>query len=251
MNHPVPPEWRLKVVEVVPSTSDLCRSLAEAGEPDGFAVVARRQTQGRGSRGRAWESPVGNLSLSVLLRSHEPARDAGQWALLAAVALAETTATYLPQPASLALKWPNDVLLGDRKLAGILIDSATDERGFLRYVIIGIGANLAVAPALTDRAATCLADMAPPPSPEAFAAVLLAQLAHWRGVRLLDGFAPIRAAWLLRAQKIGSQMSIKTGGQVLGGTYAGLGDDGSLLLQAGGRVRSFTTGEVLLGHPAN
>ncbi len=248
MTAPSPPgAWRLKIVEVLPSTSDLCRTLAEAGEPDGLAVLARRQTQGRGSRGRDWTSPLGNLSLSVLLRPTEAARDAGQWALLAGVALAETMAPFVPDPAALALKWPNDVLLDGRKLAGILVDSATDAQGGLRHVILGMGANLAVAPDLPDRPTACLAELGPPPSPEAFAADLLDRIAHWRRIRLIEGFAPIRAAWQARALGLGSHMAIRCDGQVLGGIYAGLGEDGSLLLKAGGKVRSFTTGEVLLG----
>jgi BirA family biotin operon repressor/biotin-[acetyl-CoA-carboxylase] ligase len=244
---PPPGDWRLKIFETLPSTSDLCRTLAEADEPEGLAVLSRRQSQGRGSRGRQWQSPAGNLSLSVLLRPREVARDAGQWALLTGVALAEALSAHLPAPASLTLKWPNDVLLGGRKLAGILIDSATDAQGGLRYIVIGIGANLAVAPDLGDRATACLAELGPPPSAETFAAALLDRIGAWRRVRLLEGFAPIRAAWHARAQAVGSQMSINSGGQVLGGAYAGLGEDGSLLLQAGGRVRSFSTGEVLLG----
>ncbi len=152
-------------------------------------------------------------------------------------------------PPDLRLKWPNDVLLDGRKLAGILIDSATDAQGGLRYVIIGIGANLAVAPDLPERPAACLAEVTVPPEPDAFALALLERIAHWRRVRLLEGFSPVRAAWHDRAQDVGSHMTIRHDGQILGGTYAGLGEDGSLLLQAGGRVRAFTTGEVLLGGP--
>jgi BirA family biotin operon repressor/biotin-[acetyl-CoA-carboxylase] ligase len=289
VNPAAPPgTWRLQIFEVLPSTSELCRTLADAGEPEGLAVLARRQTQGRGSRGRDWQSPSGNLSLSILLRPREAARDAAQWALLAGVALAETLGPYLMptgveivrtpsssakaedprlwcsgtkdmdgrpsptirrQPPALRLKWPNDVLLDGRKLAGILIDSATDEQGGLRYVIIGIGANLAVAPDLPDRAAVSLSEFAMPPKPDAFAPALLERIAHWRQVRLLEGFSPVRAAWHDRAQEVGSHMTIKHDGQIFGGTYSGLGEDGSLLLQAGGRVRAFTTGEVLLGGP--
>jgi BirA family biotin operon repressor/biotin-[acetyl-CoA-carboxylase] ligase len=240
-------EWRLKVVEVLTSTSDLCRTLAEAGEPDGVAVLARRQTQARGSRGRSWAAPVGNLFLSVLLRPHDPARDAAQWSLLAGVALADALAPIVPSSASVKLKWPNDVLLDERKLAGILVESATDTRGELRYIVIGIGVNLAVAPDLPDRRAACLAELGKPPGPEEFASELLSRIGHWRRVRLLEGFAPIRTAWHARAASVGTHMTLRHDGQVLGGAYAGLGEDGSLLLQTGGRVRAFTTGEVLLG----
>jgi BirA family biotin operon repressor/biotin-[acetyl-CoA-carboxylase] ligase len=244
---PPAPEWRLKIVEVLTSTSDLCRTLAEAGEPDGMAVLARRQTQGRGSRGRSWDAPVGNLFLSVLLRPRDAARDAAQWSLLAGVALADALAPYVPLAGAVRLKWPNDVLLDGRKLAGILVESATDSRGALRYIVIGMGVNLAGAPDLPDRRAACLAELGPPPAPDAFAAELLDRIGHWRRMRLVEGFAAIRSAWHARATALGDHMTLRHGGQVVGGLYAGLGEDGSLLLQTGGRVRAFTTGEVLFG----
>jgi BirA family transcriptional regulator, biotin operon repressor / biotin---[acetyl-CoA-carboxylase] ligase len=125
--------WRLRVHEVLPSTSDLCRSLAADGEPAGLAVLARRQTRGRGSRGRDWESPPGNLFLSVLLRPAGRARDAAQWSLLAGVALGEAFAAYLPDASMLRLKWPNDVLVGGKKIAGILVDSSADAAGMVGW----------------------------------------------------------------------------------------------------------------------
>ena len=239
-------DWRLRVYEVLPSTSDLCRSLAEAGEPAGLAVLAGRQTRGRGSRGREWESPEGNFYFSVLLRPRELARDAAQWSLLAGVALAEALAGYLPDPSALRLKWPNDALLNGKKLAGILVDSGADSAGMIDWLIVGVGVNLAVAPEVPGRAVACLADVAPPPPPSRFADVLLARLRHWQQVRTNDGFAPIRAAWLAHAPAPGSAVTLRLGDKMLGGGFAGLGDDGSLLLEADGRVRAFAAGEVLL-----
>jgi len=236
----------LQVHEVLPSTSDLCRARAAEGEPGGLAVMARRQTQGRGSRGRDWDSPLGNMFLSVLLRPAERARDAAQWSLLAGVALGEALASYLPADAALRLKWPNDVLLDGGKLAGILVDSSADPEGMVEWLVIGMGVNLAVAPEVPDRAVACLADHAPPPPPEIVADAVLDRLAHWQSVRDTDGFAPIRTAWLARAPEPGSAVTLRLGDQMLGGGFAGLGADGSLLLATEGRVRAFTTGEVLL-----
>jgi BirA family biotin operon repressor/biotin-[acetyl-CoA-carboxylase] ligase len=238
--------WRLDIHETLPSTSDRCRARAAEGEPEGLAVLARRQTQGRGSRGRDWQSPAGNLSLSVLLRPRERARDAAQWSLLAGVALAEALADHLPDPAAPRLKWPNDVLLGGRKLAGILVDSSADADGMVEWLVIGLGVNLAVAPDVPGRAVACLADVAAPPSPERFAEALLARLDHWRHVRVTAGFAPIRAAWLARAPALGSGVTLRRGEELLGGNFAGLGEDGSLLLARDGSVRAFAAGEVLL-----
>ncbi len=238
--------WRLQIHDVLPSTSDFCRARASEGEPGGLAVMARRQTLGRGSRGRDWESPIGNMFLSVLLRPAERARDAAQWSLLAGVALGDALASYLPPNAALRLKWPNDVLLNGGKLAGILVDSNADPAGTVEWLVIGMGVNLAVAPNVPGREISCLADHVPPPLPENFAEAVLDRLAHWHTVRDADGFAPIRAAWLARAPEPGSAVTLRLGDQMLGGGFAGLGDDGSLLLATEGRVRAFSTGEVLL-----
>ena len=232
--------WRLKAYEVLPSTSDLCRSLAEAGEPDGLAVLARRQTQGRGSRGRDWVAPPGNLNLSVLIRPRETVASAAQWALLAAVALAEALAPI----ARLQVKWPNDLLLDGCKVAGILLDSADDGRGGLAWLVIGMGVNLAQTPSVYDQEAGSLRSSEPL---EQVATRVLERLDVWRQIRLLEGFAPVRTAWLSRAQEIGATVSLRIGEERRGGQFAGLGEDGSLLLRTGGRVHAFTTGEVMLG----
>ena len=248
--------WRLRSFEALASTSDLLIQLAVAGEPAGLAVLAARQTVGRGSRGRAWTSTPGSLALSVLLRPPGPASRAGQWALLAAVTLAEALAHHEPG-AALSLKWPNDVLLDGRKLGGILIDSTAASveparmpcapggstgDGGLDWLVIGFGANLGAAPDLPDRVVAGLGSGA---APAAVAATLLDRVDHWQRVVLLDGFSPVRAAWLARAHPPGTHLRLRAGAAEVGGEFAGLADDGALLLRTGGRVHSFSTGEVL------
>ena len=239
--------WRLAIHESLPSTADLCRSRAEAGEPEGLAILARRQTAGRGTRGRGWEGAAGNLFLSVLLRPGGPAREAPQWSLLAGVALAEALAVDLPDAAALTLKWPNDLLLHGRKVAGILVESAADAAGELSWLSMGLGVNLAMAPVVVGRATACLAECGPPPPPEVVARRVLAALSHWRDVRAHAGFAPMRAAFLARAPAPGTPMTLRVGERILDGAFAGLGDDGSLLLHTEGRVQAFAAGEVALG----
>jgi BirA family biotin operon repressor/biotin-[acetyl-CoA-carboxylase] ligase len=191
-----------------------------------------------------WQSAPGNLYLSVLLRPRAPVREGGLWSLLAAVALAETVAPLLPDASLLTLKWPNDLLLDGRKLAGILLDSAADGSGNIDWLVIGFGLNLAVAPEVPGRVIASLGAVAPP---EQVAEALLARLDHWRRVRLLEGFAPVRSAWLARAQPIGTPITLKRGGTDVGGAFAGLGEDGSLLLRTGGRVAAFAAGEIVPG----
>ncbi len=238
--------WRLRSYESLDSTSDLCKQLAAAGEPEGLAVMALRQTAGRGSRGRSWDSPPGNLYISALLRPPGMLSEGGRWALLVAVALAEALAAVLPDPGRLTLKWPNDVLLDGRKVSGILLDATATAAGAIDWLVIGCGVNLAQAPEVPGRRTACVAEFAPPPTPQAMATLLLDRLAHWRSVRALDGFGPVRAAWLARAQPVGTALRLSYNGHLLGGTFAGLADDGSLLLATGGRVQAFATGEILL-----
>ncbi|MGK7866796.1 biotin--[acetyl-CoA-carboxylase] ligase [Falsiroseomonas sp. E2-1-a20] len=233
----VPPGWRLRVHESLTSTSDLLLRLAAAGEPEGLAVLARRQTGGRGRDGRRWESPAGNMYLSVLLRPAGPAREAGQWSLLAAVALADALAGFAPDPTAIALKWPNDVLLDEAKLAGLICESAADAEGRMEWLVIGLGANLAVAPALEDRATTCLGAV----PPEDVAVALLAALDRWRRAWLVEGFGAIRTAWMARGPKLDAHLAIRGS---IAGRYAGLAEDGSLLLATGGRVHAIASGEI-------
>ena len=239
VNPVAPPGWRLRHYESLASTSDLCVSLAQAGEPARLAVMAARQTHARGSRGRTWQTLPGNLALSVLLRPAGRAADAGQWALLAAVALAEALEQATPG-VTLQVKWPNDVMLAGAKVGGILIDTALAGTDRLDWLVLGFGANLGAAPDVPGREAGMVAAAAGPA-----AAALLNRLDHWDRTRLLDGFAPIRQAWLNRGPAPGSPLRVRWGNADLGGTFAGLGEDGALLLQSGGRVRALPTGEVL------
>lgn len=237
--------WRLKIFETLGSTSDLCRNFALTGEPDRLAVLARRQERGRGRDGRTWISTPGNLFLSVLLRTCGPARDAGLWSLLAAVALWDTVAPLLPDRSVLSLKWPNDVLLNAHKLAGILLDTSANAAGDLDWLVIGFGVNLAAAPEIPGRPVAALAEISPPPPPEQVATSLLARLDHWRTVRERNGFGPIRVAWLERARPIGEPVTLKVGEREYNGDFAGVADNGSLLLKVDGRVQVFAAGEVV------
>ncbi len=238
--------WRLEVHDSLASTSELCRARAVEGESAGLAIMARRQEQGRGSFGRSWTSPMGNLYISVLLRPRGGLADGGLWSLLSAVALAEAVETLLPDPATLRLKWPNDLMLNGAKLAGILLDSAAANDGGFAWLVIGIGVNLATGPDLPDRIAACLADAIAPPAPEFMAERLLGSLSRWIAIQDTAGFAPIRAAWLQRGPDVGAAMHLSQGASEIVGAYAGLADNGSILIEAIGQIRAYAAGEIRL-----
>ena len=238
--------FRLECHEVLESTSTTLKQRAEAGEAEGLAILAWRQGAGKGRQGRGWESPAGNLYLSVLLRPAVPLREAPQWSFVAAVALAETLKPLLPHEARLILKWPNDVLLQGAKAAGILVETGITTDHALDWICIGIGVNTASKPSLPDRATACLAEYLPnPPTPQALAAALLHNLAHWHETRLAQGFTPIRDAWLRHGPAIGAPISIRRDGALTEGAFAGLSPEGALMLAKGRDVQLILAGEII------
>jgi BirA family biotin operon repressor/biotin-[acetyl-CoA-carboxylase] ligase len=239
-------QFRLECHEVLESTSTLLKQRAEAGAAEGLAILARRQSAGRGRQGRGWDSPAGNLYLSVLLRPDVPLREAPQWSFVAAVALAETLKPLLPKAAQPALKWPNDLLLDGAKTAGILVETGAAASHALDWLCIGIGVNVVTKPSLPDRATACLGEYLPePPAPQALAAALLHSLAQWHETRLAQGFTPIRDAWLRHGPAIGAAVSVKRDGALIEGSFAGLSPEGALKLAKGREVQLILAGEII------
>lgn len=222
---------------------------ARAGEAGPLWITAETQSAGRGRRGRNWVSPRGNLYATLLLIDPSPVVQAPQLSFVAALAVHDAVAQSVPQigPA-LALKWPNDLLLGGAKLAGILIESE-NEPAFA--VAIGIGINCAHHPEGAGFTATDLAAAEASVTPVSlFAALAEAmdrRLAQWaRG----QGFAAIRADWLKCAAGIGHTIQVRLPEGEFSGVFAGLDEDGRLLLQQAGSIMPVTAGEVFgLGAP--
>lgn len=236
--------WRLEIFGALESTSDTCIARAKAGEPEGLAILAEIQTAGRGSRGRYWESGLGNLYLSVLVRPRIKPAESSVFPLLAGVAVAEAIQEFLPAGEKPMLKWPNDILLNDAKLAGLLIDAAP-VNGRIDWLVIGIGVNLRHAPQIPGRATTTLGPTAP--APKLAAEAILDRLSGWMDVLTCDGPAPIRTAWLAAAHPIGTQIQVRGVHATSSGRFAGLSASGELLLAVENRIESFQTGEILLG----
>ena len=201
-------------------------ALAAKGASEGIWLRAERQTGGRGRQGRVWESPPGNCYASTLvrLRSGDPA--APTLALVIAVAAHAAVRDSMPGLNDLRIKWPNDLLVGGRKLSGMLLEREGDA------VVIGVGVNLAHHPEGLDRAATSLAAHGPAPDPAIFLAVLAERFAAWRDRWRSEGLAPIRAEWLARAHPPGTGLTARRAdGSALDGSFDGLTEDGALCLR--------------------
>ena len=235
-------------IETVPETgstsADLLRRLA-AGEllPEGYWLVADRQTAGRGRQGRSWLDAPGNFMGSTVVRitPHDPA--ASTLSFVAALATYEAVLSHVSAPRALQLKWPNDLLLGGSKLSGILLERSGET------AVIGIGVNLAAAPSSAERVAGHLAAMGPAPARDAFAGDLAAsfdrELDRWRQF----GLESLLARWLAAAHPVGSPLSVHAAdGSRVTGTFDGLEVDGALRRRlADVSRRVIHAGDVIVG----
>jgi BirA family biotin operon repressor/biotin-[acetyl-CoA-carboxylase] ligase len=243
----VPRPFRSVVLDEVGSTNREALARAEAGEAGPLWIVARRQTAGRGRSGRSWSSEPGNLYASLLVRLACQPAAVPQLSLLAGVAVVDAIGEAAgSRPGGLRLKWPNDVLIGSAKCAGMLAESLAvrDEV----TAVIGIGINLAWHPAGLGREATSLAARGAEVSPDAMLGHLDAAMQRWLDVwQCGAGFARIRAAWLERAGPPGESCAVHDGNERVDGTFAGLDAGGALLLRdREGRQRTVTFGDVIL-----
>ncbi|MBB2205181.1 biotin--[acetyl-CoA-carboxylase] ligase [Gluconacetobacter takamatsuzukensis] len=236
--------WRLEIYDELGSTSDYCIAQAGQGAEAGLAVMARRQTSGRGSRGRDWQDPGGNLAFSVLLRPAGVDGAVGLWPFVAGLAFHGAILPWIDDPALLRLKWPNDLLLAGRKTAGILIESGSDATG--RWLVIGFGANLRAVPSIAGRALACVADYGTAPEPELVARGICAELDRWQAVWRDRGFDVLRTAWLERAHPVGTRLVVRGESGQLEGSFVGLDAQGMLLLRCAEGVKRISTGEILL-----
>nr|WP_220790120.1 biotin--[acetyl-CoA-carboxylase] ligase [Gluconacetobacter tumulisoli] len=234
----------MEIYDELGSTSDLCLERAQAGAAARLGVMARRQVRGRGSRGRDWQDPGGNLAFSVLLRPDGAGGwPAGLWPFIAGLAFYDALAPWISDPASLRLKWPNDLLLDGRKAAGILIESGGEAD---RWLVIGFGANLRAAPPIPGRDLACVAEYGPPPVPEIVAQGICDGLDRWMAVCGRGGFAPVRQAWLEHAHPPGTRLVVRGESGQVEGSFEGLDAQGLLLLRCADGTRRISAGEILL-----
>lgn len=230
----------------VTSTNTLALERARAGDRGPLWIVAGEQTAGRGRHGRHWRSPSGNLYASRLIVAPPPPARLAGLAFVAAIAVHDAVSPWVPdeERPRLCLKWPNDLMVGAGKLAGILVE--VEQVGAGVAAAVGIGINIAAAPeeasaaTLAGLGADCRAD-------DLFDHLGVAfekRLAEWDDGR---GFAATRDAWLARAMPSGTPTSVRTGSDRIDGRFRGLADDGAMLVELeGGVVRQITSGEVFM-----
>jgi BirA family transcriptional regulator, biotin operon repressor / biotin---[acetyl-CoA-carboxylase] ligase len=231
------------------STNSSARRLAEQGAGAGEIVLAEQQTQGRGRLGRNWISPPYlNLYLSVVLRPTLPPAHAPQITLMAAVALADTIASFLPFPP--AIKWPNDIIVGGKKAAGILTESSC-QFDRIEFVILGMGINLnfpenLMPEAIRHRATSLLIATGYPVRRELFLERLIQDLDRCYGTLEERGFGAIAPRWEARFGLKERRVRIDMTDGVIFGTARGIDRDGALIVESGdGELRRVLAGDVI------
>ena len=206
---------------------------------EGDWLVALKQEGGRGRQGRVWQSIDGNFTGSTVVQLHAADPPAPALTLVAGLALIEAIDIAAPD-ASLSLKWPNDVMLGDAKLAGILLERSGDR------VVVGFGVNLARAPDIPGRKTAALQPIADIP-PQALAPLLAGKFAQVMAAWRASEPAQFAQAWMARAHPVGTQLEVHSGpGERVAGTFDGIEPDGAMRLKRDGKIDIIRAGDVSL-----
>lgn len=231
------------------STNKAARRLAENGAGHGTIVIAEEQNQGRGRLGRTWVSPpYCNLYFSMVLRPVLAPAHAPQITLMAAVALADAIAAFIPVVP--AIKWPNDILVHGKKLAGILTESSCSAER-VDFVILGIGVNLnfplqAMPPEIRARASSLLALRGDAVDRESFILRLIQDLNRCYGILVESGFATIADRWENYFAWKNRRVRVEMTDQVLCGRAKGIDRDGALIVEDdNGTARRILAGDVI------
>lgn len=235
----LPAPFRLRALDIVDSTNDEAKRAQQGGEGHGLVVWARRQTAGRGRRGRAWVSAEGNLHCSFLLDPGQDWTKAPELAFVAAVAVQATLAGLAPTSA-FQVKWPNDILCRRQKICGMLLEQAAG------LIVVGIGINVTESPAEALYPTTFLREQGSGAEAFDILAELAGEMADLYDIWRTQGFAPVRERWLAHAAGIGEPINVRLSDErVLPGRFAGLDEGGGLLLaDESGRTQRILAGDV-------
>lgn len=241
----LPKGYQLRHLAEVDSTNEEARRMAAAHETVPTWILADSQTAGRGRRGRAWQSPVGNLMTTLYLPISFDAVKAGQLAFVAGLALERTVSALIGERAQASLKWPNDVLVDGKKASGILLESAMRDNK-IDWLAIGLGLNLAHHPDDTPYPATSLAAYVDTPANNLAALEILARafdevFRQWRN----GGFGPVLQAWRAVAHGLGGPIVATLENEQFEGIFKDVDEKGALILQTtAGDTMTIDAGDV-------
>jgi BirA family transcriptional regulator, biotin operon repressor / biotin---[acetyl-CoA-carboxylase] ligase len=243
----VPAGYALHYLEEVDSTNSEALRLAKSAYGEKHWVVAGCQTRGRGRRGREWTSKPGNLYASLLLYPDKSLTDAATLSFVAGVAIRQAIVDLAPPARErIGLKWPNDLLLDGKKIAGILLESSLEQGRDNPAIVIGVGINCAHSPDNTEFPATNLASTGFDSPAEALFNRIAIRFAEFYEIWTPEnGFAEIRTCWLKSAAGIGKPITVRLGDREIHGVFESLDATGQLiLLESNNKKTIVTAGDV-------
>ncbi|MFO0388416.1 MAG: biotin--[acetyl-CoA-carboxylase] ligase [Alphaproteobacteria bacterium] len=224
-------DYHLLSFDTLDSTNEEAKRLAKAGGGHGAVIWAKKQTAGKGRMSRNWVSANGNLFVSVLLQPEKPLSEASQLSFVAALAVVESLVDLLPKGKKIHCKWPNDILVGDKKLGGILLESfSAPDTG--NWVVVGVGVNVDSFPPRTEFPATSLKDVG---VELVSAKIILSRFIHHFIERYNEwntkGFAPVRKDWEQYAWGMGKTLCARLPDEEMEGIAEGIDPQGALILK--------------------
>ena len=241
----MPEGYDLRAFELLDSSNAECRRLADGGVGGNIWIVAGEQSAGRGRRGREWVSRPGNLFASLLYVLDCDLGTASELSFVTALAVRDACADILQSNSRVTCKWPNDILVGGKKISGILLESVGSGGESPSHVIIGIGVNVMHHPAEAQYPATNLQEEAGGDIDLSLVTARVVQsMAHWITRWKDHGFGLIRQAWKDNATGLGQEIIVRLPGEELRGRFVDLDASGALILEFGGERRHITAGDV-------
>jgi len=220
----------VRYFDTISSTMDAAFQLGVEGAPEGTVVCAESQTKGKGRLGRSWVSPKGKgIYMSILLRPELMPTDLTQLTLLSAVAVCEAVTKFWDIPAR--IKWPNDILVNNKKLAGILTESSA-EMDRVRFVVIGIGINVsATVNQLPPRSTSLKNETGQKVSRVELLQEVLRSLEKWYMILGKDGFSPVSSRWKQLSSTLGRHVRVVDPNGDVEGEAVDLDEDGGLIIR--------------------
>lgn len=232
--------WGWLDLDEIGSTNDEAIRQSAAPLAEKFVITAKKQNQGRGRRGRSWIAVPGNLFSSLVLKVM--LQDIGQMVFVVSLSLLEAIKQLNPK-ADVKLKWPNDVLVNDKKISGILLEKGADD-----YMVIGIGVNIVGAPELTEASYESVSlkntgiEIGRLDFLELYLECFDRNYHLWQN----SGFAPIKEKWLANAKGLGEEIVVNLENGKKTGRFSGVDENGLLLLETSGQIEKIYAGDVFI-----
>jgi BirA family biotin operon repressor/biotin-[acetyl-CoA-carboxylase] ligase len=239
---------KIQFLPEVASTNTLAMEMAADGAPEGTLVIAETQTGGKGRLGRKWISPKGNLYLSVVLRPNIPIHKAPLITLTGAVAVASAIRTTCGLKAG--IKWPNDILLSDKKVSGLLTEMSA-EQDRIRHIVLGIGIDVnmemgELPPEVRSLTTTLAAEAGAKINRTALLQQILRDLDRWYQ-KFLDNDAEVLEEWKKLNTTVGNRITVSGAGESLEGLALGVDRDGRLIVRLDDdTIRTVAAGDVTI-----